>query len=272
MIRKLASCILLGAIAAVAQDAPHTTPVAPQYDLVSTVKPNRSGESRLRIRMATDAIYIQNATLKDLLSNTYGLRDTLLLNLPKWADTDHFDIQAKVLSEDANYLQHMTRAQRREIFERLLTERFGVVSHRETRISPVYELVKVSQGPQLVENPPPPSPAQAEEIKPGHNGRGNTSITGTRLEATGIRVADLCANLAHILDRSVVDKTGLTSFYDMTLTWSDDRTDPAESSAQETQPSLFAALQEQLGLKLVSAKGPVEVLVVDQASQPKETD
>jgi uncharacterized protein (TIGR03435 family) len=271
MIRKLASCILLSAIAAVAQNAP-AVPAVPQYDLVSTVKPNHSGDSQLRIRMDTDAIYIQDATLKDLLSNTYGLRQTLIFNLPKWSETDHFDIQAKVLSEDANFLQHMTRLQRRQIFERLLTERFGVVSHTETRTLPDYELVQVGQGPQLVENPPPPPSAQPEPIKPGRNGRGNTSVTAIGLDATGVRIADLCANLAHILDRSVIDKTGLPSFYDITLTWSSEHADEAGDAAQDTGPSLFTALQEQLGLKLIPAKGPVQVLVVDKALQPKQPD
>jgi len=272
MIRTLVSCVFFSAIAVLAQDVPPAIAAGPQYDLVSTVKPSRAGDTHLRINMDADAIYIQNASLKDLLSNTYGKRGTLIFNLPKWAETDHFDIQAKVLSEDATFLQHMTRTQRRQVFERLLTERFGVVSHKETRISPIYELVKVGPGPQLVENPPPPPSAQPELVKPGRNGRGNTSVTGTSLEATGVRTGDLCANLAGILDRSVIDKTGLTSFYDVTLTWSDERSDPSESTGPEGQPSLFAAVQEQLGLKLIPGKGPVEVLVVDKASQPEESN
>jgi uncharacterized protein (TIGR03435 family) len=261
---------LVGAMTAIAQGPPSPAPASPQYDLVSTVKPNHSGESRLRIRMDEDAIYIENASVKDLLSNTYGVRGTLILGLPKWAEADHFDIRAKVLSDDPKYLQNMTRVQRRQIFERLLSERFGVETHKETRTLPVYELVQSGHGPQLVENPPPPPSAQPEAIKPGHNGRGNTSVMGTHLDATGVRIGDLCSNLAGILDRSVINKTGLTSFYDMTLNWSDERADPTDSVAQAAGPSLFTALQEQLGLKLVSAKGPVDVLVVDKASQPKE--
>jgi len=197
MIRKIALCALLSTVAAIAQDAPHAIPAVPQYDLVSTVKPNHSGDARIRISMDTDAINIENASLKSLLSNTYGFRETLILNLPKWAETDHFDIRAKLLSDDPNFLQHMNRALRRQVFERLLTERFGVASHTETRISPIYELVKVGPGPQLIENPPPPPSAEPEKIKPGHNGRGSTSVRGTYLDATGVRIGDLCSNLAH---------------------------------------------------------------------------
>ncbi len=215
--------------------------------------------------MDEDAIYIENASLKDLVSNTYGMRGSLILNLPKWAEANRFDIQAKVLSEDANYLQHMTRAQRREIYQRLMTERFGVETHTETRTLPIYELVQSGRGSQLVENPPPPPSDKPKAIKPGHNGRGNTSVLSSSLDATGVRIGDLCANLARILDRSVVDKTGLTSFYDITLKWKDERSDPGDDN---TAPSLFTALQEQLGLKLTPAKGPVEVLVVDKASPP----
>ena len=86
----------------------------------------------------------------------------------------------------------------------------------------------------------------------------------------GVRIGDLCANLGRILDRSVIDKTGLASVYDITLTWQDSPA-PAENGLQEnSSPSLFTALQEQLGLKLTSAKGPVDVLVVDKATPPNE--
>src|ERR1700761_287946 len=110
MIRRFALCASLCAVAATAQQAPRLDTAVPQYDLVSIVKPNRSVDSRIRIRMNVDAIDIQNATLKDLLTNTYGLRVSLILNLPKWAENDHFDIQAKVLSDDPGFLQHMSRA------------------------------------------------------------------------------------------------------------------------------------------------------------------
>ena len=274
MIRTFAWCALLTATATMAQNpvAQNVAALAPTYEMVSTVKPNHSGESTLRIRMDAGVIFIQNATVRDLLSNTYGMRDSLILDLPKWAESDRYDIQAKVLSDDPNFLQHMTRVQRRQIFEKLLSERFGVAVHRETRISPVYELTKTGSGPQLVENPPSSSTAGPEPIKPGHNGRGNTAVLGTHLDATGVRIGDLCANLARILDRSVIDKTGLTSFYDMTLNWSDEHTEAGSDDAQSAGPPLFTALQEQLGLKLIPSKGPVDVLVVDHASLPKEID
>ena len=267
MFRTISGVLLIAAAASV-QNA---QPAAGAYDLVSTVRHSQSDDDHLRIRMDKDAIYIEDASVRDLLSNTYGIRTTLIFNLPKWAESARFDIRAKVLSDDAKFLQNMTRAQRREIFERLLAERFGVRSHRETRTLPVYELIRIGPGPRLVENPPPPAGSQLEPLKPGHNGRGNTSVSGTTLDATGVRIGDLCANLARILDRSVVDKTGLTSFYDITLTWKDDRPEAAESGLQESgSPSLFTALEEQLGLKLTSSKGPVDVLVVDKASPPDE--
>ncbi|SFS13978.1 soil-associated protein, TIGR03435 family [Granulicella pectinivorans] len=260
-LRTLVACALLS-VAASAQSTP------PAYELVSTVKPSHSSDTRLRISMAVDSITIRDATVRDLLSNTYGLRATLIFNLPKWAESDRFDIRAKVLSDDANYLQHMTRAQRRAIYLQLLADRFGVQAHTESRTLPVYELVRTGPGPHLIENPPPPPSDKPEPIKPGHNGRGSTSVIGTTLDATGVRIGDLCANLGRILDRTIIDKTGLASFYDIALAWKD----PAatEDATQESGPSLFTAVQEQLGLKLNPSKGPVEVLIVDKASQPKE--
>lgn len=241
---------------------------SPAYDLVSSVKPSHPGDDHLRIRMDADAIYISNASVRDLLANTFGVRASLIFHLPKWAESDHFDIQAKVLSEDAEFLRHMTRTQRREVFTHLLADRFGIQVHRETRMLPIYELTRIGPGPGLTENPPPTPSSQPEAIKPGHNGRGNTSILRTSLDATGVRIGDLCGGLASLLDRNVVDKTGLTSFYDITLNWKDDQTN--NGITEGTAPSLFTALQEQLGLKLNPAKGPVEVLIVDAATRPKE--
>jgi|GEM_PF-1237486 len=270
MIRSFAvGLFLLCATAVVAQPAAKSDP---PYDLVSIVKPNHSADSRLRIRMDTDAIYIQNATVKDLLANTYGLRSSLIDNLPKWAENEHFDVQAKVLSDDPDFLKHMSGALRRKIFERLLGEEFGVVSHKETRIAPVYELVQSGHGPQLIENPPPPPSTAPQPIQPGRNGRGNTSLVGTHIEATGVRIADFCGTLGRVLDRNVLDKSGLGSFYDITLDWTDEHAEPTANDASNGGPSLFSALREQLGLKLIPAKGPVDVLVVDKASPPKTAD
>ncbi|SEG25516.1 soil-associated protein, TIGR03435 family [Bryocella elongata] len=279
--------IVLAAWTAAAQDVPRAVPATPsattappvsavpQYDVVSTVRPSRAADTHLRIRMDSGTIFITDASLKDLLKNVYGMRDSQIVGLPKWAESEHFDIQAKVLADDPEFLKHMTGKLRREVFERVLRERFGAETHMETRVMAMYELQRVGGGPGvapgLVENPPPPRPADGsaatpEPIKPGHNGRGNTSVMGTHLDATGIRISDLCGSLGRILDRSVVDKTGLASFYDVTLNWSDG------SSENSDGPSLEAALQEQLGLKLVGTKGPVEVLVVDRAEKPKELD
>lgn len=264
--RTIAGILLIASTAS----AQSTQTAAGAYDLISTVRPSAPSDDHLRIRMDKGVIYIEDASVRDLLNNVYGVRTTQIFNLPKWAESDHFDIRAKVLSDDPNFLSNIRGAQRREIFERLLRERFGLKSHLETRTMPVYELVRVGPGPQLVENPPPPAGTPPEPLKPSRNGRGNTSVAGTTLDATGVRIGDLCANLGRILDRNVVDKTGLTSFYDITLKWQDGA-GAVESGLQDgSSPSLFTALQEQLGLKLTNSKGPVDVLVVDKASRPEE--
>ncbi|MES2391237.1 MAG: DUF3738 domain-containing protein, partial [Acidobacteriota bacterium] len=103
---------------AVAQSTQQVT--ASSYDLVASVKPNRAVDAHLRIRMDAAEIFIEGASLKDLLSNVYGMRGSLVFNVPKWGEQDRFDIRAKVLADDPNLLTHMTRAQRREVFERLL--------------------------------------------------------------------------------------------------------------------------------------------------------
>lgn len=268
---RLSALLFLFALPIAAQQpAPDTARPTPAYDLVSAVKPNKSGSQRVRIRMDKNEMEAQNVTLALMLSNVYGMRESLIFGLPGWAKSERYDIEAKLLTDDAQFLNHMTRADRREAYLRLLSERFGVKAHLETRIMPVFELTVISSGIKFPENPPPAPGTSAVPPAPGKNGRGNTSVNGTQLSATGVSIGDLCATLSRILDRTVVDKTELKSQYDLELKWSDDRTPSDNGSEESTAPSLFTALQEQLGLKLVSAKGPVSVVVVDQVTPPTE--
>jgi len=100
--------------------------------------------------------------------------------------------------------------------------------------------------------------------------RGSANSTGTTLTAGGATLAQLASNLSNAAARTVVDKTGLTGGYDMDLSFIPDATRPADVPTAADRPALYTALQEQLGLKLESAKGPVEVLVIDGAEKPVE--
>jgi uncharacterized protein (TIGR03435 family) len=155
------------------------------------------------------------------------------------------------------------------MLQTLLEERFKVAVHRETRMEPIYELVVPKEGPKL-----------KPTAGPDANGRQGFFCRGRGLgpcTATNADIGALVRMLSQMLGRPVRDKTGLANKYDYTLTFAPEPTQlapgaPAPDAVQPVDsnaPSIFTALQEQLGLKLESTKGPVEVLVVDNADKPE---
>ncbi len=184
------------------------------------------------------------ATLKDLVAFAWSVRRFQVSGGPGWLDSAHHDISAK--AEGTPSIEGL-----RSMLGTLLEERFRLKVHRETKELPVYELVagKIRRGPKLRE-------VASAGLGLGF-GRG-------RLNGKGADMATLAKTLSDQLDRVVVDRTGLTGFYEFTLTWTPDEVQGADDSG----PSIFSAIQEQLGLKLESATGPVELLVVDRAEKP----
>jgi uncharacterized protein (TIGR03435 family) len=197
-----------------------------------------------------------HATLRAMAAYAYDVRDFYVSGGPGWAGTDRFEIEAK--AED-----NATPAQMRLLLRALLEERFKLTVHRETKEATVYQLVAVKGGPKLQE------------------GRGDGFISfGGRGEVSGhgATTKDLAGYLQTLLGQPVLDKTGLAGKYDFKLTWTPDETQTgrpgagtaAGGAANESGPAIFTALQEQLGLKLESAKAPVEMLVIDRAEKPSE--
>jgi uncharacterized protein (TIGR03435 family) len=147
--------------------------------------------------------------------------------------------------------------------QKLLADRFKLLVHWETREMPVYELVVAKGGAKL--------PATTRKDENMSSSFGNGKPTGEGLSAKDLAVV-LTQVLSQELGREVVDKTGLSGKYDFTLRWTQDGvlgTDAASNGA-DVPPSIFTAVEEQLGLKLQPAKGPVQVLVVDDAEMPTE--
>ncbi len=185
-------------------------------------------------------------------------RDFYVSGGPGWAGGDRFDIVAKAETS-------ATPAQIRVMMQTLLKERFQLALRRETRTVTVYDLVVNKGAPKLTES----------SLKVGgiaFPGRGTAVGRGTAM--TG-----LAGYLQTLLGDVVVDKTGLTGNYDFKLTWVPDEAQagkpgaqgvPAANGAEESGPSIFTALQEQLGLKLEATKGPVETLVIERVEKPSE--
>jgi uncharacterized protein (TIGR03435 family) len=191
-------------------------------------------------------------TLRDLLTYAYSVRYEQLAGGPGWIGDDHYDLMAKSEGEGS-----LSTAQARQMMQALLADRFHLQLHRETQEVPMYALVVAKGGPKFKPSAP--------DATGGYSVR--TSDKGLRMETTRSTMDQLARQLAGTAGRFVVDKTGLTGLYAFTLDWwPANRTPPPDSDA----PSMFDALQEQLGLKLEPTKGPLEKLIVDHAERPPE--
>ena len=222
------------------------------FDVVS-VRPNHSGSSNSSIETHPTSYTATNVSLIQLMNNAYDIRPDLISGQPGWAESEHFDVQAKILEGSAEDLRKLTPDQRRGMLRAMLADRFHLVAHVETKTLPVYNLVLTKDGPKFK-----PTVHPADD--------GGTSTNDANFEGHAIPVRDLAVSLAGMLQRTILDKTNLTGTYDFTLHWTRD----GAASSDSSFPPLFTALQEQLGLKLESAKGPVDTLVVDHVERPTE--
>jgi uncharacterized protein (TIGR03435 family) len=253
-------------VAQVQQDAASTPTPAPFVFEVSTVKLNNSGsDSGSHTGMNHDRFTATNVLLKTLIQyQAYGIPEPRILGGPKWLDSQRFDIEAKLDPATLDRLKALPRDQGRPamqaMFQQLLADRFHLIVHWETRDLPVYNLVAANKnGPTL--------PAAKD---PDHSG---TSAGTGQLQCVGCTLPEIAQVLTQEaqgeLGRVVLDKTGLAGRYDIRLKWTPDTDSPA-SAPPSSQPSFFTAIQEQLGLKLEPARGPVQVLVIDRADLPTE--
>jgi uncharacterized protein (TIGR03435 family) len=231
---------------------------APAYD-VMTIKPSDPGSPGTSIGGRGDSFMAQNYSLKMLLQYAYDLNEDSIVGIPSQLDSKRFDIKAKISAPDLDVLKKLSEKQGRLMILPLLTERFQLKTHMETRTGPVYELVVAKGGPKLK-----PSADQASQDCFFGTSTGKSS----KINAKCLPMASLAKVLSGQLHRPVVDKTALTGNYDLTLQWTPD--DAPASADPDPAPSIYTAVQEQLGLKLQPAKAPVEVLVVDHAAMPSE--
>jgi uncharacterized protein (TIGR03435 family) len=223
----------------------------PQGTLITMIGGGPSGP-----RLTLEAM-----SLVDLVSWAYNVKPWQVAGGPPWAgvqkersrldeSTRRFDIAAKAEGEKARSPEEF-----RQMLQSLLTERFHVALRRESRETPVYALTVDKNGSKLRESPP-----EAKGIL-RMNGGGRVVGSG----ATITQLAGWFSN-ANGVDRPIVDETGLAGRYDFTLEWSN----PMVGTPSDAAPSIFTAMPEQLGLRLVPKRAPLEFLVVDRAEMPTE--
>ena len=248
----------------------------PKFE-VSTVKPSKAEDGRSGIRFNPDGISMSGVSLEFLLRMAFGVENDRLLAIPGWAKSDRYDIDAKVDAADAPKMASLDFDQRKSMFLPLLIDRFNLKYHHETRELPVYELVIAKGGPKL-------KVAKAEEIPSsgGPSHRFKMAMGNGAIESKGTSIDSLIQALSPQVGRTIIDKTGLTGNYDYNLKWTPDNSPPpmaggpeggpprgdAGSAPDAVGPSLFTAIQEQLGLKLEPQKGPVDVIVIDHIDPP----
>ena len=223
----------------------------PAFEAAS-VKPNNFTATRA-LRIEPGRLVATRMSLGNLIEEAYGVAGFQILGGPTWSNSDVYDIEAKA--------EHTTsKAQLLLMLQSLLADRFKLIVHRESKEIPVYTLVVGKSGSKLKE-----VPYDEEVVGKGVRLSGNLQLTGrmaTTSQLTKV-LSDTVFNGEHILDRPVLDRTGMIGSYDFTLSWKSDK-DRADSDG----PSIFSAVQEQLGLKLEAQKGAVEMLAIDHADKP----
>jgi uncharacterized protein (TIGR03435 family) len=217
------------------------TPAPPAFE-VASVKPNPSGDHHSSSHTNNGSVVMRNVSLKQVVEMAYDVKD-YALSAPDWLDTERFDISAKPPSgTPQNQFEPMLQT--------LLADRFKLAVHRESKVMSAYALVAGKNGPKL------------HAVEAGGGSHRNSD--GGKLTAQKVSMPQLADFLARHLDRPVIDKTELAGVFDFELRWAQDDSHSTDSASG---PSIFTAVQEQLGLKLQSQKLPVEILVVDHAER-----
>jgi len=291
--------LLIGSAAAAAafsfgQAQSQTEAKAPQSFEVASIKPSAETGNRVMIGISPGGRYTASAVnVKFLIQQAYDVRDYQIQGGPNWLASARFDIVAKAETPQ------LDREKLKPLLQSLLAERFNLQIHRETRELPTYALVvggpKLQKSEMQTDEPEvEPAPKAAPSGAPGVAGRATDDVVrgGPRTRGAQIRIgrgqvnaqmislSELAGLLAQQLGRPVKDKTGIEGKFDFKLEWTPDEAmrggvpagegAPREGSpaGDASGPSIFTALQEQLGLKLESDKGPVEILVIDRIEKP----
>jgi uncharacterized protein (TIGR03435 family) len=236
--------------------AANSPPLA--YEVVS-IKMHKPGDTGASTQGLPNGFRYVNMQLSSLVSEAYlGISGSKITGMPEWADSDRYDIEAKVDAETAETWKKLLAAevskQQQAMMRALLADRCKLKVHWEMKESPIYNLVIASAGLKMKE-------ASTDEVS-GILGGGMTTLhfTGHAVAMDG--VVSLISGYA---GRKTVDKTGLAGKkFDFDLTWTPDAaTEPGDEG-----PSFFTAIEEQLGLKLTPSRGPVDTLVIDHMERP----
>ena len=251
---------------------------SPSFE-VATIKPAAPDARGKRISPGPGGgLRMANMTLNDMVEFAWDVQPFQVSGGPAWLDSASYDIVAKPEAK-------ASQSELKVMLQSLLTDRFHLRTHQETKEMPIYALVLARKdgklGPDLAESKegscekfdpshpaPPPQPGAAP---PRYCG--NMMISPTRLDVFGHTIPELTPLLSRMVEREVVDQTGLKGNYDISLQFPRDETPlspDAPPARLDLAPILFSTFPDRLGLKFESQKGPVEMIVVDAAERPSE--
>ena len=222
-----------------------------QDDFVASMKPSRDDETT-GFKTTRGRFVARGVTAKYLIAIAYGLQKFQVLGGEGWVDGDRFDIEAKLEEQSAG------NGNERAMIKSLLADRCKLRVHKETREAPVYALVVAASGPKIT----------------AAGAQGGVNVGPGVLVSTGMPMGLVASLLGTRLDRTVIDRTHLEGRYAIDLRWTPEAGElPSDSGGTApppdlSGPSIFTAIQEQLGLKLVATKGPSGFLIIDHIEKP----
>ncbi len=234
---------------------------------VSSVKPSDPNSNGGFYGFQLSGVEIKNGTLKGMIETAYDARQFQIIGGPGWIETDRYDVLTKLSPEDEKTLPPAgpeRNTQLRLRMRAVLAERFQLKIHMETREQLVYSLVIGKNGSKM------------KEVDPSLGSYGISSNCGV-MKGTRTKISNLAIVLSRELRHPVIDHTNLTGLYDFEMAYAPETgcgspQANAGSTTTEAAPleraSVFTAIQEQLGLKLESTKGPVQVIVIDRVEKP----
>jgi uncharacterized protein (TIGR03435 family) len=226
---------------------------------VASIKPSRPDEPGRGFHTQGQQFTTTNTSLSDLITWAYDLPARQISGGPAWMGSEKYDLLAEFGGEGKPNEQ-----QKKIMLQKLMADRFQLVFHREKQELSVYAIVVGKTGPKLTPSTGDPN--------------GTPGLIDQGLGVLSVRnatMADFASHMQGVLDRQMVDQTGLTGKYDFMLKWTPDESQyggrvkpPAPTEDSTAPPDLFTAIQEQIGLRLESTKAPVDVLVIDHADHP----
>jgi uncharacterized protein (TIGR03435 family) len=254
-----AAILLFGAWSCLAQSVPRMAADADPTFEVATIKPSQPDEQRSVVVQGTRLV-TSDTSLVDLMMFAYSVHPLQVMDGPEWLKTEKFDVVVQ-----PSLPGRPSSAQMRSIIQKLLADRFKLAFHHAQSELPVYRIVTAKGGPKLI-------PATKEEQGNNTAAIGITPGAMKVVNATLIEFASLMQRYVR-LDRPIVDHTRIAGKYDFKLNWTPDFSqfdgNPSEPARNDDNaPSLYTAIQEQLGLKLEAAKEPADVLVIDHVERP----